>query len=95
LRSGPAAHAHWSTAFKMIQRGDVLAGFVELTRVRDAWMDTAARQMRAARHYESVAQIFVRQQVMALCKVSNGGRRDVLSRTSSRSRRRRRRRRAR
>ena len=65
LRSGPAHNKDFSHSFGLLEKGDVLSGLDELIKARDMWLDRPTRMIRAARHYEGVVQLLVRQTVLS------------------------------
>ncbi len=67
LRSGPARNPAFGAGLRMLEAGQLAEGLSAWSRVRDegGWLDTAARLVRAARHYEGGVQLLIRQTVMS------------------------------
>ncbi|XP_071785812.1 L-fucose kinase-like [Asterias amurensis] len=65
LRSGPAANAAWQSAFNLLEEGKICEGVKALAKERNNWLSRPDRLVRAARHYESADQIFIRLSVIA------------------------------
>ncbi len=67
LRSGPARNPAFGAGLRMLEAGQLAEGLAAWSRVRDegGWLDTAARLVRAARHYEGGVQLLIRQTVMS------------------------------
>lgn len=55
LRSGPARNEAWAPALKSLTSSSLATAVKELACVRDRWLDSPERLMRAARHYEAAA----------------------------------------
>jgi fucokinase len=67
LRSGPARNPAFGAGLRLLEAGRLAEGLAAWSRVRDegGWLDTAARLVRAARHYEGGVQLLIRQTVMS------------------------------
>ncbi len=67
LRSGPARNPAFGAGLRMLEAGQLAEGLAAWSSVRDegGWLDTAARLVRAARHYEGGVQLLIRQTVMS------------------------------
>ncbi|XP_068452643.1 L-fucose kinase isoform X2 [Clinocottus analis] len=65
LRSGPAANEAWSSAYFLLERGDLRGGVKALATERDHWLSRPDLLVRAARHYEGAGQVLLRQAVMS------------------------------
>ncbi|KAF8786462.1 L-fucose kinase like protein [Argiope bruennichi] len=63
LRSGPGSNRTWNKAFTLLLNGNVAEGLKELLRERSHWLSRPDHLMRAARHYERAAQIFIQNSV--------------------------------
>ncbi|GFY73634.1 l-fucose kinase [Trichonephila inaurata madagascariensis] len=63
LRSGPGSNRTWNKAFTLLLNGDVTKGLQELLKERSNWLSRPDHLMRAARHYERAAQIFIQNSV--------------------------------
>ncbi|GIY96948.1 l-fucose kinase [Caerostris extrusa] len=63
LRSGPGSNRTWSKAFSSLLNGDVQEGLKEMLKERSKWLSRPDHLMRAARHYERAAQIFIQNSV--------------------------------
>lgn len=55
LRSGPARNEAWMKALKAVRTAPLAEAVKGLAAVRDGWLDSPERLMRAARHYEAAA----------------------------------------
>ncbi|XP_034031807.1 L-fucose kinase [Thalassophryne amazonica] len=64
LRSGPAANKAWSSAYILLEEGNLRAGVKALAAQRDRWLSRPDLLVRAARHYEGAGQVLLRQAVM-------------------------------
>uniref|UniRef100_A0A3B4ERP8 L-fucose kinase n=1 Tax=Pundamilia nyererei TaxID=303518 RepID=A0A3B4ERP8_9CICH len=64
LRSGPAANEAWSSAYAMLEEGDLRGGVHALTVQRQHWLSPDLL-VRAARHYEGAGQVLLRKAVMS------------------------------
>jgi len=65
LRSGPAHNKAFRESFKLLESGHVKEGLQELIEARSEWMERPSRMVRAARHYEGVVQLLIRQTVLS------------------------------
>eukprot|EP00039_Didymoeca_costata_P007148 m.96786 g.96786 ORF g.96786 m.96786 type:complete len:1097 (-) comp13559_c0_seq1:132-3422(-) len=65
LRSGPGRNQLFQDAFEHLETGNVKAGIKEMSVQRKHWMRSPELLIRAARHYESAAQILIRHAVMS------------------------------
>ncbi|XP_005937010.1 L-fucose kinase [Haplochromis burtoni] len=65
LRSGPAANEAWSSAYAMLEEGDLRGGVHALTVQRQHWLSRPDLLVRAARHYEGAGQVLLRKAVMS------------------------------
>ncbi|KAM9808048.1 LOW QUALITY PROTEIN: L-fucose kinase [Neosynchiropus ocellatus] len=65
LRSGPAANKAWSSAYFLLEQGDLAGGVNALAKQRGHWLSRLDLLVRAARHYEGAAQILLRHAVMS------------------------------
>uniref|UniRef100_A0A669DP20 L-fucose kinase n=1 Tax=Oreochromis niloticus TaxID=8128 RepID=A0A669DP20_ORENI len=65
LRSGPAANEAWSSAYAMLEEGDLKGGVDALTVQRQHWLSRPDLLVRAARHYEGAGQVLLRKAVMS------------------------------
>ena len=58
-------HQEFSAGFKLIEKGDFPGGLAALRSARAGWLDRPVRLVRAARHYEGLVQLLVRQTVLS------------------------------
>ncbi|KAM8892918.1 L-fucose kinase isoform 2-T2 [Spinachia spinachia] len=65
LRSGPAANEAWSSAYSLLEEGDLRAGVEALGTQRNHWLSRPDLLVRAARHYEGAGQVLLRKAVMS------------------------------
>lgn len=65
LRSGPAANEAWSSAYSLLEDGDLRGGVEALAAQRSHWLSRPDLLVRAARHYEGAGQVLLRRAVMA------------------------------
>uniref|UniRef100_A0A8C7YYR2 L-fucose kinase n=1 Tax=Oryzias sinensis TaxID=183150 RepID=A0A8C7YYR2_9TELE len=65
LRSGPAANELWSSAYALLEKGDLKGGVKALAVQRQLWLSRPDLLVRAARHYEGAGQVLLRQAVMS------------------------------
>ncbi|XP_059191686.1 L-fucose kinase [Centropristis striata] len=65
LRSGPAANEAWSSAYSLLEEGDLRGGVKALATQRDNWLSRPDLLVRAARHYEGAGQVLLRKAVMS------------------------------
>ncbi|XP_047453011.1 L-fucose kinase [Mugil cephalus] len=65
LRSGPAANEAWTSAYVLLEEGDLGAGVRALALQRQRWLSRPDLLVRAARHYEGAGQVLLRQAVMS------------------------------
>nr|XP_046249077.1 L-fucose kinase isoform X2 [Scatophagus argus] len=65
LRSGPAANEAWSSAYRLLEEGNVRGGVKALAAQRDRWLGRPDLLVRAARHYEGAGQVLLRRAVMS------------------------------
>ncbi|XP_034391614.1 LOW QUALITY PROTEIN: L-fucose kinase [Cyclopterus lumpus] len=65
LRSGPAANEAWSSAYLLLEEGNLGAGVKALATERDNWLSRPDLLVRAARHYEGAGQVLLRRAVMS------------------------------
>uniref|UniRef100_A0A3P9Q8C8 L-fucose kinase n=1 Tax=Poecilia reticulata TaxID=8081 RepID=A0A3P9Q8C8_POERE len=64
LRSGPAANEAWSSAYFLLEEGNLRGGVYALAAQRQLWLSPDLL-VRAARHYEGAGQVLLRQAVMS------------------------------
>ncbi|XP_075884780.1 L-fucose kinase [Nelusetta ayraudi] len=64
LRSGPAANEAWSSAYQLLEQGDLRGGVQALAAQRELWLSRPDLLVRAARHYEGAGQVLLRRAVM-------------------------------
>ena len=64
LRSGPGRNARFHAAYACFEKGDIAAGVQAMAVERQRWLKSPEDIVRAARHYESAAQILIRHAVM-------------------------------
>ncbi|CAK6954595.1 L-fucose kinase [Scomber scombrus] len=65
LRSGPAANEAWSSAYFLLEEGNLRGGVNALATQRAHWLSRPDLLVRAARHYEGAGQVLLRQAVMS------------------------------
>ncbi|XP_035981542.1 L-fucose kinase [Fundulus heteroclitus] len=65
LRSGPAANEAWSSAYFLLEEGNLKEGVSALAAQRQHWLSRPDLLVRAARHYEGAGQVLLRQAVMS------------------------------
>ncbi|XP_042339133.1 L-fucose kinase-like, partial [Plectropomus leopardus] len=65
LRSGPAANEAWSSAYFLLEEGNLSDGVHALAEQRAHWLSRPDLLVRAARHYEGAGQVLLRQAVMS------------------------------
>ncbi|XP_022614868.1 L-fucose kinase [Seriola dumerili] len=65
LRSGPAANEAWSSAYLLLEEGNLRGGVQALSMQRVDWLSRPDLLVRAARHYEGAGQVLLRQAVMS------------------------------
>ncbi|XP_047241855.1 L-fucose kinase [Girardinichthys multiradiatus] len=65
LRSGPAANEAWSSAYFLLEGGNLRGGVYALAAQRQHWLSRPDLLVRAARHYEGAGQVLLRQAVMS------------------------------
>uniref|UniRef100_UPI0037E7F8E6 L-fucose kinase n=1 Tax=Semicossyphus pulcher TaxID=241346 RepID=UPI0037E7F8E6 len=65
LRSGPAANEAWSSAYFLLEEGNLRGGVRALATQRAHWLSRPDLLVRAARHYEGAGQVLLRQAVMS------------------------------
>lgn len=65
LRSGPAANEAWSSAYVLLEEGNLTGGVRALTEERVKWLGRPDLLVRAARHYEGAGQVLLRRAVMS------------------------------
>ncbi|KAM4734310.1 L-fucose kinase [Anableps anableps] len=65
LRSGPAANEAWSSAYFLLEEGNLTGGVYALAAQRQHWLSRPDLLVRAARHYEGAGQVLLRQAVMS------------------------------
>ncbi|GFT34587.1 l-fucose kinase, partial [Nephila pilipes] len=63
LRTGPGNNRTWNKAFTLLLSGDTAEGLKEVLKERSNWLSRPDHLMRAARHYERAAQIFIQNSV--------------------------------
>ncbi|CAL1279495.1 unnamed protein product [Larinioides sclopetarius] len=63
LRTGPGSNRTWNKAFTLLLNGNIEEGLKELLKERSHWLTRPDHLMRAARHYERAAQIFIQNSV--------------------------------
>ncbi|KAK8795498.1 hypothetical protein WA158_000155 [Blastocystis sp. Blastoise] len=61
LRSGPARNPDWEFALNKLRIGDRVEAVSLMASLREEWLDSPERMVRAARHYEAAAQLLVSQ----------------------------------
>ena len=71
LRSGPSSNSEWMMALNNLRKGETQLGIDQLLKLRECWSNNAIRRIRAARHLETAAQIFVMQAVQTRSLVRN------------------------
>lgn len=64
LRSGPGRNIAFKKAFDYLEEGKIREGVRALAAERANWLFSPDAFVRAARHYESAAQILIRHAVM-------------------------------
>ncbi|KAK2842897.1 hypothetical protein Q5P01_013097 [Channa striata] len=64
LRSGPAANEAWSSAYQLLEEGNVKGGVHALAAQREKWLSRPDLLVRAARHYEGAGQVLLRQAII-------------------------------
>ncbi|XP_075933700.1 LOW QUALITY PROTEIN: L-fucose kinase [Anarhichas minor] len=77
LRSGPAANEAWSSAYFLLEEGDLRGGVKALATQRADWLSRPDLLVRAARHYEGAGQVLLRQAVMSSQRFISIGRGEV------------------
>ncbi|KAM3869804.1 L-fucose kinase [Diretmus argenteus] len=77
LRSGPAANKAWSSAYLLLEQGDLRGGIHALATQRAHWLSRPDLLVRAARHYEGAGQVLLRQAVMSSQRFVSIGRGEV------------------
>ncbi|XP_038561064.1 L-fucose kinase [Micropterus salmoides] len=77
LRSGPAANEAWSSAYLLLEEGDLRGGVCALATQRERWLSRPDLLVRAARHYEGAGQVLLRQAVMSSQKFISIGQGEV------------------
>uniref|UniRef100_A0A672HET9 L-fucose kinase n=1 Tax=Salarias fasciatus TaxID=181472 RepID=A0A672HET9_SALFA len=77
LRSGPAANRAWSSAYALLEEGDLRGGVGALAAQRRSWLSRPNLLVRAARHYEGAGQVLLRQAVMSSQRFISIGRGEV------------------
>uniref|UniRef100_A0AAQ4QDP6 L-fucose kinase n=1 Tax=Gasterosteus aculeatus aculeatus TaxID=481459 RepID=A0AAQ4QDP6_GASAC len=77
LRSGPAANEAWSSAYSLLEKGDLKAGVEALATQRNHWLSRPDLLVRAARHYEGAGQVLLRKAVMSLQTIISNGQGEV------------------
>ncbi|XP_074533055.1 L-fucose kinase [Halichoeres trimaculatus] len=65
LRSGPAANKAWSSAYFLLEEGNLRDGVKALADRRRDWLSRPDLLVRAARHYEGAGQVLLRKAVMS------------------------------
>nr|XP_054589316.1 L-fucose kinase [Nothobranchius furzeri]XP_054589317.1 L-fucose kinase [Nothobranchius furzeri] len=65
LRSGPAANEAWSSAYILLEKGNLKGGVQALATERGRWLSRPDLLVRAARHYEGAGQVLHRLAVMS------------------------------
>ncbi|XP_040893545.1 L-fucose kinase isoform X2 [Toxotes jaculatrix] len=65
LRSGPAANEAWTSAYFLLEEGNLKGGVHALATQRANWLSRPDLLVRAARHYEGAGQVLLRQAVMS------------------------------
>lgn len=66
LRSGPGRNKSFQPAFELLEQGNLKEGVAALAEQRKYWLESPDALIRAARHYESAAQILIRLAVMSV-----------------------------
>ncbi|XP_028287214.1 L-fucose kinase [Parambassis ranga] len=77
LRSGPANNEAWSSAYVLLEEGNLLGGIQALAVQRQHWLSRPDLLVRAARHYEGAGQVLLRQAVMSSQKFISIGQGEV------------------
>ncbi|XP_053174928.1 L-fucose kinase [Scomber japonicus] len=77
LRSGPAANEAWSSAYFLLEEGNLRGGVNALATQRAHWLSRPDLLVRAARHYEGAGQVLLRQAVMSSQRFISIGQGDV------------------
>lgn len=73
LRSGPGRNQAFRSAFDALERKDTAAGVALMAVERERWVSTPEALLRAARHYESAAQILIRHATMTALQFISAG----------------------
>eukprot|EP00040_Diaphanoeca_grandis_P034079 m.209883 g.209883 ORF g.209883 m.209883 type:complete len:1113 (-) comp33054_c0_seq1:185-3523(-) len=71
LRSGPGRNNLFAHAFSLLEEGKISEGVTAMAKQRKHWLNSADALIRAARHYESAAQILIRRAVMTVSEIIN------------------------
>lgn len=59
LRSGPAHNPDWDGAMAEMRAGHIKEAVQEMAALRQSWLNSPERMVRAARHYEAAARVLV------------------------------------
>lgn len=59
LRSGPAHNPDWDDAMAEIRAGHIKEAVQAMATLRQSWLNSPERMVRAARHYEAAARVLV------------------------------------
>ncbi|KAF0040766.1 hypothetical protein F2P81_006664 [Scophthalmus maximus] len=78
LRSGPAANEAWSSAYLLLEEGNLWGGVHALAAQRADWLSRPDLLVRAARHYEGAGQVLLRRAVMSSQRFISIGQGEVL-----------------
>jgi len=71
LRSGPGRNVVFKDAFDFFEDRNIAAGVASMAKQRKQWLSSPDALIRAARHYESAAQILIRMAVMTVSEIIN------------------------
>ncbi|XP_070686170.1 L-fucose kinase [Pempheris klunzingeri] len=77
LRSGPAANEAWSSAYLLLEEGNLRGGVSALAAQRAHWLSRPDLLVRAARHYEGAGQVLLRRAMMSLQRFISIGQGEV------------------
>ncbi|XP_027132126.1 L-fucose kinase isoform X1 [Larimichthys crocea] len=77
LRSGPAANEAWTSAYLLLEEGNLRGGVKALAAQRAHWLSRPDLLVRAARHYEGAGQVLLRKAVMSSQRFISTGRDEV------------------
>lgn len=63
LRSGPARNPDWDHAMSFIRQKNFNQAIKSMAELREHWLNSPERMIRAARHYEAAAQVIVSENI--------------------------------